>query len=82
MKALRELSWLTQLGLSLIAPPLLCAGLAYWLIGRFGWPQWVMAPAFVLGFGAAAVSFYNFYRYMQKKSARGKQDPPAFNDHQ
>lgn len=82
MKALRELAWLTQLGISLITPPLLCAGLCWWAIGRFGWPEWSMLPALALGFGAAAISFYNFYKYMQRKSERTrKKEPPAFNDH-
>lgn len=82
MKAMRELAWLTQLGISLITPPLLCGALAWWAIGRFGLPEWVMLAALALGFGAAAVSFYKFYLYMQRKSERSqKKDPPAFNDH-
>ena len=82
LKAFRELAWLTQLGISLITPPLLCAAVCWWAIGRLGWPAWTMLPALGLGFGAAAVGFYNFYKYTQRKSERGhKKDPPAFNDH-
>ena len=83
LKAFRELAWLTQLGISLITPPLLCAAVCWWAIGRLGWPAWTMLPALGLGFGAAAVGFYNFYKYTQRKSVRGhKKDPPAFNDYQ
>ena len=81
MNALRELAWLTQLGFSLVTPPLLCAGGAWWLIQARGWPAWVMLPALALGFGGAAASFWGFYRYVQRKNKGGKTPPAAFNDH-
>lgn len=77
-----ELVWLTQLGLSLLTPPLLCLGLGWLAVEKLGAPLWVMLPAFVLGLGAAGVSFYQFYQYTQKKAGKGEQDaPPAFNHH-
>lgn len=81
-KILRNLSWLTQLGLSIITPPILCLGLAFWLIQKKGAPGWIMILAFVFGLGAAGVSFYKFLRIVQKKSKPpGKDSPPAFNKH-
>lgn len=82
IKALRELSWLTQLGLTLIIPPLLCIGAAWFLTDKLNAPVWVMLPAFILGFGGSAVSFYKFYQYTMRKAGKGQKPPPAFNDHQ
>lgn len=81
MNALRELAWLTQLGFSLVTPPLLCALGAWWLIEAKGFPAWVMVPALVLGLGAAAAAFASFYRYVQRKNRSKKNGPAAFNDH-
>ena len=70
MKVMQDIAWLTQLGISVTAPPLLCAGAA----------MWVMLPALVLGFGGSGASVWGFYRYMQRKASR-KKAPPAFNRH-
>ena len=51
---LQNLSWLTQLGLSLAAPPVLCLLGAGWLARRFSLGPWVYFAAIVLGVGAAA----------------------------
>ena len=42
---------------------------------------WVMAPALVLGLGAAAASFWGFYCYVQRRNKPDKKGPAAFNDH-
>ena len=81
MNALRELAWRTQLGFSLVTPPFLCAWGAWWLISEKGWPAWVMLPALILGLGAAAASFWGFYRYVQRKNRPDEKGPAAFNDH-
>ena len=52
--ALQNLTWLTQLGLSLAAPPLLCLFGAGWLAQKFSLGPWVWAVAILLGLGAAA----------------------------
>ena len=80
MKVMQDVAWLTQLGVSVTAPPLLCAGAAGWLSARAGLPAWVMLPALLLGFGGSAASVWGFYRYMQRKATR-KKAPPAFNRH-
>ena len=40
-----------------------------------------MAPALVLGLGAAAASFWGFYCYVQRRNKPDKKGPAAFNDH-
>ncbi len=82
MKIMQDLAWLTQLGVSITVPPLLCAFGAYWLIAHVGLPAWLMIPALVLGLGASAVSVWGFYRHAQRKAEKaGKKAPPAFNHH-
>lgn len=82
MKMMQDLTWLTQLGISITAPPLLCALGAGWLISRFGWPGWVMLPALLLGLGGAAASMWGFYRHAQLKAQKAKRSAaPAFNQH-
>ena len=81
MTALRELAWLTQLGFSLVTPPLLCGWGAWWLINAMGFPAWVMLPALGLGLGAAAASFWGFYRYVQRKNRPKGDGPAAWSDH-
>lgn len=45
MKQLRKLLWLTQLGISLVTPPLLCIFLAHLAQSKWGWGGWIMAVA-------------------------------------
>ena len=49
MKQLRKLLWLTQLGISLVTPPLLCIFLAHLAQSKWGWGGWIMAVAIVSG---------------------------------
>ena len=56
---LQNLSRLTQLGLSLAAPPVLCLLGAGWLARRFSLGPWVYFAAIVLGFRRAAVPLRN-----------------------
>ena len=49
MKQLRKLLWLTQLGISLVTPPLLCIFLAHLAQSKWDWGGWIMAVAIVSG---------------------------------
>lgn len=81
-KLFSELVWLTQLGLSLLTPLLLCPGIAWVCVEKWSLPLWIMIPAFVLGLGGSAVSFLEFYKYTQKKAEKSeKKAPPAYNYH-
>lgn len=53
IKALRNLAWLTQLGLSVAAPPVLCIAGACWLRNRFSLGGWIVAAGVLLGVGGA-----------------------------
>lgn len=79
-KIFSQLSWLTQLGISLVAPPLLCILFVQWGIERWAWPEWTMFLAFFFGLGGTGASFYKFYSQTRKKADHEtKKAPPAFN---
>ena len=82
IKTVRNLTWLTQLGLSLIAPPLLCVGGAWWLQQRFSLGGWILVLGLVLGIGGMVSAAVGFYHHVQRQAKRdGKQRPDAFNSH-
>ena len=77
---MQSLSYLTQLGFSLVTPPVLFFMLAYYLQNRFDWGGWVWIAAIILGFGGAFSSFAGFARFVKKKADKDSQTPPtAFN---
>ena len=44
-KALEDLVWLTQLGLNMLLPLVLCLGGCWWAVNHWNWPEWVFLPA-------------------------------------
>lgn len=82
-KLLRGLAWLTQLGLSIIAPPVLCIGGCYWLQSRYDLGGWIMALGIVLGLGASVSGALQFGRMMRREAEKGRKDhPDSFNTHE
>ncbi|MCR5828830.1 MAG: AtpZ/AtpI family protein [Lachnospiraceae bacterium] len=81
-EVVKQLSWLTQLGLSLITPVLLCILGCSFLCSRFGIGGWIYIPGFILGLGASFMTAYKFYL---SESAKGKKDKdkrkPGYNRH-
>lgn len=84
MKDLSMLVWLTQLGLSVAAPMVCFVWLAVWLRDTFGWGNWVILAALVLGLSSAVSGVRVSLKAMEQMSrGRKRQDPPpvSFNDH-
>lgn len=71
---LKDLTWLTQFGFSVAAPPILCLLAAGWLARRFALGGWIYAVALVLGVGAAASSFSQFLKYIRRKAQRSQKE--------
>lgn len=86
MKEFNMLIWLTQLGISVAAPLVLCTLGAVWLRGRFGLGAWVLLVGIGAGCILAADGFRTCVKAMERMSAGRKQDreppPVSFNDHQ
>lgn len=82
---LKNLSMITQLGLSLIMPVLLCVFLCWLLVAKAGVGAWVYIPGIIFGIGGSFSTAYKFYRMNVAKKggdeAQKKRRSGNFNDH-
>ena len=79
----KNLIMLTQFGLSLITPLLLCMGLCWWLTSSFGIGGWIFIPGFFFGMGGSGMVAYKLYLSVterQKKEDTKKKI--SFNIHE
>lgn len=67
---LKNITFLTQVGLSLAAPLVLCIWGTVWLRDRFSLGDWVVLAGIVLGLGGAASSFISFARYVSREARK------------
>ena len=70
-KTLEDLVWLTQLGLNLLLPLVLCLGGCWW----------VYIPAILLGLAAGAQNFWVFAKEHLKRARKDKPRRVGFNSH-
>lgn len=66
----RSLAMVTQLGMSMLAPIILCAVFGLWLDEKFGWS--VTAVLLVLGIMAGARNTWIMLKQVQQLSSKGK----------
>ncbi|MBU3806753.1 MAG: hypothetical protein H9882_07700 [Candidatus Fournierella pullistercoris] len=82
VKQMQNLTWLTQLGISLVAPPILCAFGWNWMVEHWGFPPAGILVALAVGFGGSVASGMGFWRMMKRRAKRQQKDTPtAFNQH-
>ena len=83
MKNLSMLTWLTQLGLSVVLPPTGFILLAVWLRVRFDLGIWTIWVAMVLGIICALNGFLTSLKTMSQmaQEENNEKPPVAFNDH-
>ena len=74
LEIMRGLSYLTQVGLSVAAPIILCLLAARWLQNRFGWGSWVLITALLFGLISGLVSLWKFLMLVQKKASDKPRD--------
>ena len=80
-KAFRNLSILSQFGLSLAMPLLLCLFVAYQLREHFHLSYWIYLPAFFFGLAASFMTAYKFYLSVSEKEKKLETKDRAFNQH-
>ena len=80
-KAFRNLSILSQFGLSLAMPLLLCLFVAYQLREHFHLSYWIYLPAFFFGLAASFMTAYKFYLSVSEKEKKQETKNRAFNQH-
>ena len=81
---LKNISLLSQLGLSFITPLLLCLALCWLLISKTGVGSWIYIPGFFFGMGGSGTVAYKFYlsiNRQQKKEDKKKKNKVYFNRH-
>lgn len=81
----RQLAALTQFGLSLITPTLMCLALCWWLNTKAGLGVWVYLPGFFFGLGGSGMFAYKTYLMIgkkQKKEEKNKKKTVSFNQHE
>ena len=79
-KALENIVWLTQLGLSMLLPLVALMAGSWWLVEHRGWPAWIYIPAILIGIACGASTLLRFGRMMQKKET--KNNRTGFNSHE
>ena len=67
---LRNVTMLSQLGLSFITPLLLCLALCWFIISKTGVGGWIYIPGFFFGLGGSATVAYKFYLSVNKQEKK------------
>lgn len=80
---LKQITLISQLGLSVLMPLLLCLGVCAWLTIKVGVGGWVFIPGFFFGFGSSFMTAYKFYTAVVKKEKKEieKKEKVSFNKH-
>lgn len=84
-KALKNLTLVTQFGLSFIMPLLICLLICMWLVNKYEVGTWVFIVGFFFGLGSSFVTAYKFFKSVMKnedKEERNRKDKVYFNNHQ
>lgn len=84
MKGFRDFIYYTQLGFSLVVPPLILIWFSILLRRWFLIGPWLTVVAIVVGIIVLCVTAYSFFKDFRKRQNKDKKkDPPtAFNSHE
>lgn len=79
---LKNIVWITQLGLSVAAPVVLCVLGSVWLRNRFDLGAWVIVLGVLLGVGASFAALWQNLKELDRQAKDDDADPGVgFNDH-
>lgn len=80
MKGLRDFIYYTQMGFSLVLPPLLLIWLSLWLRRVFHLGVWLTVVAIVFGMVVLCATAYSYFKEFRKKQEKQEdQDTPPIN---
>lgn len=71
---MRAVAYLTQFGLNIVSPLILCILFALWLKNTFNIGSWIMFVAILLGIAAGVMSIVNFIKTVNKETGGDKRD--------
>ena len=79
---IRNVPMLSQLGLSLITPVLICLAVCWLIVSKTGAGGWVYIPGFFFGLGGSGTVAYKFYLSInrQQKKVTDKREGPKEMD--
>ncbi len=78
----KYLAWLTQFGLSVVMPLLLCVLGSLWLRSRFSLGSWIVVVGILLGIGGAASGLWSSLKQINRAARQeDKEQTISFNDH-
>ena len=75
--SLKYISMITQLGIAVITPAILCTFGAIWLKNKFGLGDWIVIAGIILGI---ASGFYSLISYMQMFLRDARKDQQEYED--
>ncbi|MDO4339155.1 MAG: AtpZ/AtpI family protein [Eubacteriales bacterium] len=79
---IKNITLLTQFGLSFITPLLLCLAGCWWLSAHLGIGGWIYIPGFFFGMGGSGMVAYKLYLSVTNKNKKEKkQNRISFNRH-
>lgn len=79
---IKNITLLTQFGLSFITPLLLCLAGCWWLSAHFGIGGWIYIPGFFFGMGGSGMVAYKLYLSVTSKDRKEKKkNRISFNRH-
>lgn len=81
-KALEDIVWLTQLGLNMLLPLVLCLAGCWWAVNNWQWSEWIYLPAILLGLASGAQNFWQFAKERMERTQKEKNHRVGFNTHQ
>lgn len=76
----KQLAMISQLGITLIMPLLLCMLLCWFLTAKCELGGWVFIPGLIFGLGGSFMSGYKIYKSETAKS-QDKEKKVSFNKH-
>lgn len=80
----KHLALVTQFGLSLITPLLLCLGLSWRAFSKLPVGGWIFIPGFFFGLGGSAMVAYKLYLQETRRQEKEKKEDSvhiSFNQH-
>lgn len=72
--ALRYLVYFSQVGVTMVTPPLAFCFAAVWLRNRFGWGNGVVIAGLLLGIAVAVCGLRDFLRFTERKAREREQE--------
>ncbi len=78
----KQVALISQFGLSIMVPILICLGLCWFLTVNKGVGMWIFIPGFIFGFGASFMTVYKFYLAESSKGKKEEKKTVSFNRHE